>query len=587
MRFSRFFLPTLKETPADAELKSHRFMLKAGMIRKVAAGVYDFLPLGFRPLRKIEEIVREEMNRSGGQEVKLPIAQPANLWRETGRWEDFGPEMFKLKDRKGQEFALGPTHEEVITDLVRDEVSSYKDLPFLLYQVNDKYRDEIRPRHGVMRSREFLMKDGYSFHEDQASLEETYEEMHRCYGRIFDRCGLDWVAVEAPSGLMGGDFSQEFMALAEEGGEELALCEECGYAANADIASFSLANSPQQERSEAQKELLRVETPGRETAMEVAEFLEVAESKIVKTFLFGRDEGEGDEGDHCAVCVRGDHSLEESKLTKELGPGWEMVSETGQVRQLVGADFGSIGPLELDLPVYADRSLEGLRNFVVGANEDGWHFKNVNWGRDLDQVEFRDLRRVQEGDLCPNCSSELELKRGIEVGQIFQLGTKYSESLGADFQDQDGVLKPMVMGCYGIGISRVLGAVIQQRYDGKRMVWPEELTPFQVEIISLSGEGGRTDRLAEELYEVLQGAEVDVLFDDREASPGVKFNDADLIGAPLKLIVGSRGLERGVLEAEGLDGEKKSFPLGEEGEEISDELTDKLLGFIEAGGFRA
>lgn len=569
MRLSNYYLPTLKESPADAELASHKLMLKAGMVRKVTAGIYSYLPLGFQVLKNIEEIVREEMNRAGAQEIKLPIVQPAGLWKESGRWDDFGPEMFKLSDRKEQKFALGPTHEEIITDLVRDELNSYNDLPLVLYQINDKFRDEIRPRHGVMRSREFLMKDAYSFHTSQASLDDTYEDMYDAYARTFDRLGLDWVAVEAPTGLMGGSYSQEFMALADEGGEEIALCQSCGYASNLEIAEYEVSS---ENGSEEPAELEKVATPGKETVEAVAEFLGVPSRKIVKTFIYRTDDG------LVAALVGGEDDIEESKLINHLGTRKaEMVSSEAEIKEITGANFGSIGPVGLDIPVYADRDIKSYSNFIVGANENGYHLKNVNWGRDIPNPEFINLRKVKEGDNCPKCGNHLEFHSSIEVGQLFQLGTKYSSSLDGEYQDEEGELKPYVMGCYGIGISRLIPAVIQQNYDDRGIKWTSSVAPFSAGILVLGSREGRTEALGEDLYEGLRERGYDVLLDDRDASPGVKFNDSDLIGLPLKIIVGPRGLENGTVEVETRGGKQEEIDVSShETEGIIDQLEKKL-----------
>ncbi|MFP4507864.1 MAG: proline--tRNA ligase [Candidatus Acetothermia bacterium] len=569
MRLSNYYLPTLKESPADAELASHKLMLKAGMVRKVTAGIYSYLPLGFQVLKNIEEIVREEMNRAGAQEIKLPIVQPAGLWKESGRWDDFGPEMFKLSDRKEQKFALGPTHEEIITDLVRDELNSYNDLPLVLYQINDKFRDEIRPRHGVMRSREFLMKDAYSFHTSQASLDDTYEDMYDAYARTFDRLGLDWVAVEAPTGLMGGSYSQEFMALADEGGEEIALCQSCGYASNLEIAEYEVSS---ENGSEEPAELEKVATPGKETVEAVAEFLGVPSRKIVKTFIYRTDDG------LVAALVGGEDDIEESKLINHLGTRKaEMVSSEAEIKEITGANFGSIGPVGLDIPVYADRDIKSYSNFIVGANENGYHLKNVNWGRDIPNPEFINLRKVKEGDNCPKCGNHLEFHSSIEVGQLFQLGTKYSSSLDGEYQDEEGELNPYVMGCYGIGISRLIPAVIQQNYDDRGIKWTSSVAPFSAGILVLGSREGRTEALGEDLYEGLRERGYDVLLDDRDASPGVKFNDSDLIGLPLKIIVGPRGLENGTVEVETRGGKQEEIDVSShETEGIIDQLEKKL-----------
>ncbi len=569
MKFSEYFLPTLKETPSDAKLASHKLMLQAGMIRKVTAGVYDYLPMGFKVLKKVEEVVREEMNRAGCQEVKLPIIQPADLWRESRRWDDYGDEMFKLSDRKDQEFALGPTHEEIITDMVRNELSSYKDLPLTLYQINDKYRDEIRPRHGVMRSREFLMKDAYSFHGSQESLEETYRDLYDAYARVFDRLGLDWYAVDAPSGLMGGSYSQEFIAVADEGGEEIAVCDECGYAANVDIAAYK----PSEDEAQVElKELEEVETPGKETVAAVADYLDVPGQKIVKTFIYSTDDG------YLAALVGGNDELEETKLSSHLGRSdLEMVSTESEIEQVTGANFGSIGPIGLDIPIYADADIKAMKNFIVGANRNGYHLKNVNWERDLEDAKFTDLRRVQEGDRCPRCGDELDFYRGIEVGQIFQLGEKYSRALDAHYQDEDGQLKPYLMGCYGIGISRVIPAIIQQNYDEDGVKWTEAVQPFDVGIIVLDDEGSDVFEYGSYLYDELSDRGYDPLFDDRDESPGVKFNDADLIGLPVMIIIGPRGMKNGELEVEFRAGGKETVKIdGVPRGEVADRIGDLL-----------
>ncbi len=565
MRLSNYFLPTLKETPSDAEMESHKLMLKAGLIRKVTAGVYNYLPLGFKVLKQIEEVVREEMNRAGAQEIKLPIIQPAELWEESGRWEDFGPEMFKLSDRKERKFALGPTHEEIITDLVRNELNSYNDLPLTLYQINDKYRDEIRPRHGVMRSREFLMKDAYSFHASQESLDRTYGEMYQAYARVFDRLGLDWVAVEAPTGLMGGSYSQEFMALADEGGEEIVVCNGCDYSSNIEVAKYKVSNDGEEEDFAPREE---VETPGMETVEEVASHLGIPRQKVVKTFVYRTDDGP------VAALVGGEDRVEEMKLMNHLGTKKvEMVSSQEEIKEITGANFGSIGPVGLDIPVYADLDIKSLINFTVGANRDGYHLRNVNWNRDLSDVDFLNLRRVKEGDRCPDCGSELKFHRSIEVGQIFQLGTKYSDSLNGVFQDREGNLNSYVMGCYGIGISRLIPAVIQQNYDDRGIKWTQAVTPFSAVLLVLGPEGGESSELAEKIYRELEGKDHELLLDDREVSPGVKFNDADLIGIPVKVIVGPRGLAEGVIEVETRGGEKEKVSIEKkEVEEIGKKL---------------
>ncbi|MCI2425671.1 proline--tRNA ligase [Candidatus Acetothermia bacterium] len=553
MRWSKHYIPTRKETPSDAELISHKLMVRAGMIRKVAAGIYNYLPLGMKVLRRIEMIVREEMDRHGGLEIKLPIIQPAELWQRTGRWNDFGPEMFKLTDRKGQLFTLGPTHEEIISDLVRLDIRSYKELPLLLYQINDKYRDEIRPRFGLMRSREFLMKDAYSFHADQESLEEIYQHMYKCYCRILTRCRLDFTAVEAPTGLMGGNLSHEFMALADAGEDEVVCCQQCGYAANLQIATFHAAESYEEEREE---QLTLVATPGKETAREVASFLKVGVERIIKTFIYATEKG------HIAVLIRGNHELAEEKLHAVLAdPHLARIDDEQQVRRLTGASFGSLGPIGLNMPIIADQSLVSSRNFVVGGNKEGYHYCSANFGRDVKIDRFIQIRRAAPGDHCSHCYGELVFRRGIEVGQIFQLGTKYSVALGANFLSSDGAERPLIMGCYGIGVSRILGAIIEQHHDEKGIIWPTELAPFTVIIIPLSAMGEQL-AVAEKIYIALTQAGIDILLDDRNESAGVKFHDAELLGIPLQVVIGKQSLATETIELQRRsDSEKLSVSL--------------------------
>lgn len=552
IKWSRYLLPTWKEEPAEAEIPSHKLMLRAGLIRKVASGIYEFLPFGYRALGKVERIVREEMDAIGALEMKLPVLQPEELWRRTGRWEDFGPEMFKLTDRKGQGFALGPTHEEIITELVSREVTSWRDLPLTLYQIGEKYRDEIRPRFGVMRAREFLMKDAYSFHTSWESLEETYRDMYRAYYRAFLRCGLRIKVVEAPTGVMGGNVSHEFMAVAETGEDEIALCPSCGYAANRQVAHSRPPEPPPGE----EHPLELVETPGVRTVEELVEFLGVEPSQIVKTFIYvGRD-------GPMAVLVRGDHELEETKLLQATGdPSLRRVDDPEEVEGITGAPFGFLGPIGLRIPVWADEAVRDIPSAVVGGNKEGYHYVGARAGRDFEVARYLDLRRVQEGDPCGCCGTPLRIRRGIEVGQIFQLGTKYSEALNATFLDRDGFEKPVIMGCYGIGVSRILGAVIEQHHDDEGIIWPVEIAPFQVVIPVLRPDVEEQMGLAERLAEALDGAGIEVLLDDRDRSPGEKFHDAKLIGIPLMLVVGPRALRRGEVEVERRrDGAKGSLP---------------------------
>lgn len=556
VRWSRYLLPTWKEEPAEAEIPSHRLMLRAGLIRKVAAGIYEFLPFGYRALRKVERIVREEMDAIGALEMKLPVLQPEELWRKTGRWEDFGPEMFKLTDRKGQGFALGPTHEEIITELAAREIHSWRDMPLTLYQIGEKYRDEIRPRFGVMRAREFLMKDAYSFHPSWDSLEETYRDMYIAYSRTFTRCGLIFVVVEAPTGVMGGNVSHEFMAVADTGEDEIALCAACGYAANRQVAHTEPPDPPPGE----ERPLELVATPGVRTVEELVGFLGVSPAQIVKTFLYvGRDGA-------MAVLVRGDQELEETKLLQAVGdPTLRRVDDPDEAERISGAPFGFLGPIGLGIPVWADEAVRDIPAAVVGGNREGYHYVGARAGRDFRVDRYLDVHRAREGDPCGHCGNPLRIRRGIEVGQIFQLGTKYSEALGATFLDRDGEEKPIIMGCYGIGVSRILGAVIEQHHDEEGIIWPLEIAPFQVVIAVLRPDVPEQLALAERLASALDRAGLEVLLDDRDRSPGEKFHDAKLIGIPVLLVVGPRALKRAEVEAERRrDGARASFPATED-----------------------
>jgi len=552
VHWSKYLLPTWKEEPAEADLPSHRLMLRAGLIRKLAAGIYEFLPLGLRVLKKIERIVREEMNAVGGIELRMPVLQPEELWRRTGRWEDFGPEMFKLKDRKGQGFALGPTHEEVFTELAAREIRSYKDLPLLLYQIGEKYRDEIRPRYGVMRAREFLMKDGYSFHTSWDSLEETYRAMYNAYLRAFVRCGLRLVVVEAPSGLMGGSVSHEFMALAESGEEEVVLCRSCGYAANRQVARSRPPAPPPGEEGQLQL----IPTPGVCTVEELVSTLGVDPRQVVKTFLYVGRAGP------LAVLVQGDQELEEAKLFEAVGdPTLRRVDDPAEAEEIAGAPFGFLGPISLSLPIWADEAVRDIPSAVVGANQPDCHYVGAKPGRDFQVDRYVGLHRVVAGEPCADCGAPLSIRRGIEVGQIFQLGTKYSEALGATFLDERGEAHPLIMGCYGIGVSRIVAAVIEQHHDGEGIVWPVSVAPFQVVVTVLGPEEERQRGLGEEIAARLDQAGFEVLLDDRLRNPGEKFHDAKLIGIPLMVVVGPRSLAKGRVELERrVDGLRTTTP---------------------------
>jgi prolyl-tRNA synthetase len=546
MYASRFLLSTVKETPADAEIVSHRLMLRAGMIRKVAAGVYNWLPLGLRVLRKVEAIVRAEMDRAGAQEVLMPAVQPAELWQESGRWEKYGPELLRLRDRHQREFCFGPTHEEIITDLVRRELRSYRQLPANFYQIQSKFRDEIRPRFGVMRAREFLMKDAYSFHIDEASLKETYAQMYQTYSRIFERLGLEFRPVEADTGSIGGSASHEFHVLADSGEDQIAICNHCDYAANVELAP---ALAPAGKRPAAGAALTTVDTPGQHSIEEVSRFLAVQAAQTLKTLLVaGRD------GGAVALVLRGDHELNAIKAEKLDAVAQPLRFATdAEIREHAACGPGSIGPVGLNIPVIADESAARLADFVCGANDDGKHLRGVNWGRDLPEPQVADLRNVIEGDPCPRsdtgCGGTLTIRRGIEVGHIFQLGTKYSEAMNAAVLDEHGKSVIMPMGCYGIGVSRIVAAAVEQNHDDGGIVWPESIAPFSVAIVPIGYQ--KSDRVrdtADRLYKELSDAGMDVLLDDRNERPGVMFADMDLVGIPHRVVIGDRGLDKGVVE---------------------------------------
>ena len=542
MRTSQFPLNTVKETPADAEIASHQLMIRAGLIRKLAAGLYSWLPLGLRVLRKVEKITREEMEKAGALEVLMPALQPAELWQETGRWEQYGPELARLKDRHDRDFCLGPTHEEIITDLARNEIKSYKQLPITYYQVQTKFRDEIRPRFGVMRSREFIMKDAYSFHLDQDSLQETYDVMYAAYTNIFNQLGLKFRAVVADSGSIGGAVSHEFHVLADSGEDAIAFSTASDYAANVEKAE---ALMPIGSRPPAMLEMQVIDTPNQHSIEDVSQFLTVSGAQCLKTLIVKGEEG------LVALLLRGDHELNKIKAEKIEGVAspLEFAAEEDILRSC-HCKPGSIGPIGLTIPIIADRSVMLMSDFVCGANEDGKHFQGINWERDLPIPEHvLDIRTVVEGDPSPDGNGEITLARGIEVGHIFQLGTKYSASMKAGVINEGGKNQIMLMGCYGIGISRVVAAAIEQNHDDKGIIWPSNLAPFQVALCPMNMH--KSERLkvaAEQLYQDLQAAGFEVLFDDRKVRAGFMFSDMELIGIPHCIIVGDRGLDAGTVE---------------------------------------
>ena len=540
MRQSQLLIPTLREDPGEAEIVSHRLMLRAGMIRKVAAGIYTYLPLGLRVIRKVERIIREELNKAGAQEVLMPIASPAELWQETGRWDFYGKELFRFKDRHERDFCLGPTHEEVITDLVRREVRSYRQLPANFYQIQTKFRDEIRPRFGLMRGREFIMKDAYSFDADEAGAKESYRKMYEAYKAIFTRCGLSFRPVEADTGLIGGTSSHEFMVLADTGEEGIAVCDACDYAANVERAE--LQEHAHKPPPETLREKRRVPTPGKKTVEEVTAFLKVPATQLVKTLLYRAD------GKTVAVLIRGDHEVNEIKLKKALGATDLVMADSATVEQLSGAPVGFAGPIGLKgVPLIADLSVKGLVNVVVGGNAADTHWVDVTPGRDFTPHRYTDLRYAVAGDACPRCAKPMRSVRGIEVGHVFMLGTKYSEKMKALYLDKQGREQMMVMGCYGIGVGRTAAAAIEQNHDAKGIIWPAPLAPFHVHVIPLADKG-KVLEAAVALESEFERAGIGVLVDDRDERPGVKFNDADLIGCPYQVVIGEKNLSQGLME---------------------------------------
>ncbi len=545
MRTSKYLLSTLKETPADAEVISHQLMLRAGMIRKVAAGLYTWLPTGYRVLKKVENIVREEMNKAGAIEVLMPVVQPADIWQESGRWEQYGPELLRIKDRGDRDFVLGPTHEEVITDLLRNEVSSYKQLPLNVYQIQTKFRDEVRPRFGVMRSREFIMKDAYSFHTSQESLQETYDDMYKAYSAVFTRAGLNFRAVRADTGSIGGNWSHEFQVLADSGEDDIVFSTESDYAANIEMAQ---AQAPTQTSQSPTKEMQLVDTPDAKTIDELVAQFNLPIEKTVKTLMVKATKESGHQ--LVALLVRGDHTLNEIKAEKIdiVASPLEFATED-EIRALVNAGPGSLGPINLNMPMIIDRDVAVMSDFGAGANIDHKHYFNINWERDVALPRIEDIRNVVEGDVSPDGKGTLQIKRGIEVGHIFQLGTKYSEAMKATVQGEDGQNHVMIMGCYGIGVSRIVAAAIEQCHDDRGIIWPEAIAPFSVVIIPMNmHKSERVQATAEKLYADLQAAGIEVLFDDRKERPGVMFADAELIGIPHTIVIGDRNLDNGDVE---------------------------------------
>ncbi|NLY40524.1 MAG: proline--tRNA ligase, partial [Desulfovibrionales bacterium] len=559
MLFSKLYVPTLKETPAEAEVVSHKLLLRAGMIRKLTSGIYTYMPLGLRAVNKVAQIVREEMNRAGAQEISMPMVQPADLWQESGRWDFYGKELLRLHDRHGRDYCLGPTHEEVVTDLVRGEVRSYRQLPLNLYQIQTKFRDEIRPRFGLMRGREFIMKDAYSFDKDEEGANQSYQAMYDAYTRIFDRLGLVYRAVSADSGAIGGSFSHEFMVLATTGEDTLAVCTACSYAANLEKAEIR----PGSPCTSTCAPYEQVATPGRHTVEDVAGFLAVSSGQVMKTLLFDVD------GQAVAVLVRGDHEVNDVKLKNLLGATSVELASPEQVQQWTGAPVGFAGPVGLKVDaLYADLAIAEATDFVCGANVADTHLVHVDPRRDIvlsteaTASGYADLRSITLDDPCPACGAPITMPEGIEVGHVFKLGTKYSQAMNAIFLDENGREQVLIMGCYGIGVSRVVAACIEQNHDEKGMIFPPSIAPFEITVLAMSTKDEQVMALGHTMHDWLEAQGIDTLFDDRDERPGVKFNEADLLGSPMQIVIGGKGLERGVLEVKNRrSGEKRELPV--------------------------
>ena len=544
MRWSQILIPTLKEDPSDAEVISHKLLVRGGFIRQVSRGIYDYFPLALKVIRKIENIVREEMDGAGAQELLMPIASPAELWQESGRWEIYGKELIRFKDRNDRDFCLGPTHEEIVTDLVRRAVRSYRELPFNLYQIQTKFRDEVRPRFGLMRGREFIMKDAYSFHTDVDDCKREYDNMVSTYRRIFDRCGLKYRPVEADTGAIGGSLSHEFQVLAESGEDAIVSCNSCDYAANLEKAAVNAHQPAARDLTAEAPGLEKVSTPGKKSVAEVAGFLKLAPDKFIKTMVY---QVNGDE--LVAALVRGDHEINEVKLQTALSCREITLANEAAVVAATGVAPGYLGPIGLKLRTIADLSVQSMRGAVTGANEANAHYIEVDQERDFTPTAFADIRLALAGDHCPRCDQgRLEAHRGIEVGQVFYLGRKYSELMGATYLDAEGRERPIEMGCYGIGISRLVAAAVEQNHDDNGIIWPSSIAPFQVLVLPINYTDKATREAADLLYGELRQRGLEVLLDDRDERPGVKFKDGDLIGIPLRITIGAKGLQKGSLE---------------------------------------
>ncbi|MCG2789320.1 MAG: proline--tRNA ligase [Actinomycetia bacterium] len=571
MRYSEFFINTLKEEPSDWQIESYSLCLRSGLIRKIASGIYAFMPLGFRVLKKIENIVRQEMDRAGAIEMLMPAMQPADLWIKSERWFEYGPEMFRLKDRSERSFCLGPTHEELITYLAFLDIKSYKELPVNLYQIQVKFRDEIRPRYGILRAREFIMKDAYSFSANEEDLDTIYNKMYECYSRILDRLNLKYFAVEADTGLIGGKYSHEFIILSNNGEDQLVYCPSCGFSANYEMAGFARADEKSQDSS-VEIKLSEVFTPGTTNIKSLSEFLKVPADLIIKTMLL-----KDGQGTIIAVLLRGDKELNLVKCEKFIGKKLELLSESDPAGNL---SIGFLGPVNLDssIAVVADYSIKGKKNLVAGANKQDYHLTGVNYPRDFKVFQWGDFSFPAIGDLCMNCKNELKFEKGIEIGHIFKLGTRYSEKMDAMFLDKDGKLKPFIMGCYGIGVSRIMAAVVEQLFDEKGIVWPISIAPFIVNLIAINMEDESIFKASEDIYSCMLNNKIDVLYDERNVRAGVKFKDSDLIGIPLKVIVGKNYIENKKLEIETRkDGSKLSLSLEEALQFIKDYKIKNII----------
>lgn len=571
MRFCKAFIPTLKEPPAEAEIPSHKLLIRSGMLRKLSSGIYSYLPLAKRVLNKIEKIVREEMDRIGGQEILMPVLHPKELWEQSGRWAVYGPELMRIKDRHKHEFALGPTHEEVITYIAKQDIKSYKELPITLYQIQTKFRDEIRPRFGIMRAREFIMKDAYSFHQDVDSLLKTYEDMHKAYTRIFQRCGLKSVPVEADVGPIGGSLSHEFMALAATGESEVLQCE-CGYAATRENCKIAPLKP---NVNEEEKRLEKVYTPNKKSVEEVSDFLGVDNTRLIKTIVYKADQS------FVGILIRGDREINEIKVANFLHASKLELATEEEVARFTGSTSGFVGPVgKKRIKIYADNNLKNMKNMVTGADEADYHYVNVNLERDANIAEYADFILACEGDGCPKCGKPLKNFRGIEVGQIFQLGDKYSKTMGAYFTSESGEKVPYQMGCYGIGITRTMAAAIEQNYDDKGIIWPYSIAPYQVELINLMPSDETMTQFADDLYKKISEMGVEILYDERDLSPGIKFKDADLIGIPIQIIVGLKHFKQKKIEFKIRKTGERIICGFEEIEKTLNEIIDKLMGEI-------